>query len=260
MIATNVSEQRVGLDFSREPRRDVGMPPNVRVHRQREHVPGGVCLEYATWQMFVEGSCATLGVMTLRSMTSTRVRITVAAAVAILALLAPPASAKSPDEAVNGRWVGLVPCVPTTPESVTSDHVTCTGSTTWAGTWTGVTNYTIDATFDAVTGAADGTVDETFVGRDDHGRIGTLRFTEKLVGTPTGIPDTQYLHIDACIVGATGDFAGATGHVGFDGVANLAGGTGTFSGHWRLPRTSGRDGHVADCDTGGVHHNKGGRG
>ncbi len=216
--------------------------------------------EYATWQMFVEGACQTLGVMTLPSMTSTRARITAAAAVALLALLAPPASAKSGDEVVNGRWVGLVPCVPTTPESVTSDHVTCTGSTTWAGTWTGVTNYTIDGTFDLLTGAADATVDETFVGRDDQGRIGTLRFAEKLVGTPTGIPDTMALHIDACIVDATGDFAGASGHVEFDGVANLAGGEGTFSGRWRLPRPSGHDGHVADCDIDGVHHNQGGRG
>ena len=210
--------------------------------------------------MFVEESCQTLGVMTLPSMTSTRARITAAAAVAILAWLAPPASARSGDEAVHGHWVGLVPCVPTTPESVTSDHMTCTGSTTWTGTWTGVTNYTIDGTLDAVTGAADASIDETFVGRDDQGRIGTLHFTEKLVGTPTGIPDTSTMHIDACIVDATGDFLGATGHVVFDGVANLAGGAGTFSGNWRPLVSSGRAGTVADCNVDGAHHNQVGRG
>lgn len=197
--------------------------------------------------MFVEGARRTIGVMTPPSMTSTRVQITAAIAIALLAVLAPRASATS-DRDVEGRWVGLVPCVPTTPESVTTNHVTCTGSTTWAGTWTGVTSYTIDGTFDAFTGAADATVDETFVGRDDQGRVGTLRFAEHLVGTPTGIPDTQVLHIDACIIDATGDFAGASGRVSFDGVANLAGGTGTFDGTWKLPRRSGPDSHVAECD------------
>ena len=198
--------------------------------------------------------------MTLPSMTSTRARITAAAAIAILALLVPPASAHRPDQAVNGRWVGLIPCVFTTPESVTSNHVTCTGSTTWAGTWTGVTHYKIDGTFDTVTGAADATVDETFIGRDDHGRVGTLHFAETLVGTPTGIPDTSTIHIDACIIDATNDFAGATGHVMFDGVANLASGEGTFGGDWTLPHPSGRDVQVAACDIHGTHRSEGGRG
>ena len=145
--------------------------------------------------MFVAAACQRLGVMTFQSMTSTRVRIAAAAAVALLALFTPPASANSRDEGVRGRWVGLVPCVITSFDPGTG-HTTCTGSTSWVGTWTGVTNYTIDGTFDPLTGAAAATVDETFVGRDDQGRVGTLRFTEKLVSTPTGVPGTGAMHID----------------------------------------------------------------
>jgi hypothetical protein len=104
------------------------------------------------------------------------------------------------------------------------------------GTWTGVTHYTLDGVFDPVTGAAEATLDETFIGRDDHGRIGTMRFAEKLVGIPTGIPDTNSVRIDVRVVGATGDFSGARGHVVFDGLTNLAAGEGTFTGHWKLPR------------------------
>jgi hypothetical protein len=103
------------------------------------------------------------------------------------------------------------------------------------GTWTGVTHYTLDGIFDPVTGAGEATLDETFIGRDDHGRIGTMRFAEKLVGIPTGIPDTNTVRIDVRVVGATGGFSGAHGHVVFDGLTNLAGGEGTFTGHWKLP-------------------------
>ena len=211
--------------------------------------------------MSAEGVCRTLGLMMLHSMTSTRVRLTAGVAAALLALLASPASANSRDEAVNGQFVGLVPCVVTTTESVTSDHTTCVGSTTWVGTWTGVTHYTVYGTYDLFTAAADMTIDETFVGRDDQGRIGTLCFAETLVGTPTGIPNTGNIHIEARIVDATGDFAGASGHAVFDGVmSGAAGGGGAFSGLWRLPRSSGRAGNRAACDTDGAHHNQGGRG
>lgn len=185
--------------------------------------------------MSVGQACPTLGLMTLRSPTSTRIWSIAAVAVALLALLAPPASAKSQDEPVTGRWVGLVPCVITSIDLATG-HTTCTGSTTWAGTWTGVTHYTLDGTYDPVTGAAEATLDETFVGRDDHGRIGTLRFAETLVGTPTGIPDTNTVHIDARIIDGTGDFTGARGDVVFDGITSLAGAEGTFTGHWSLQR------------------------
>ncbi len=185
--------------------------------------------------MSVEEPSPTLGLMTFHSSASTRVRFIAAAAVALLALLALPASAKSRYEPVNGRWVGAVPCVMTSLDPATG-HTTCTGSTTWVGTWTGVTHYTLDGTYDPVTGAAEATLDETFVGRDEHGRIGTMRFAERLIGTPTGIPDTNTIRIDADIIDGTGGFTGARGHVVFDGITNLAGGEGTFTGNWTLPR------------------------
>ncbi len=168
-------------------------------------------------------------------MTRMRLELAAGAAVVGLGLFASPASAHNRGEPVDGRWFGVVPCVATTVDPA-STHTVCTGSSTWDGTWTGVTRYAYDGTLDVVAGAGQGTIDETFTGRDADGRTGMMRFAEMVVLTPTGIPDTASVRIDATIVGGTGGFRTARGRVVFTGVVNLAGGAGTFSGRSAPPR------------------------
>lgn len=142
----------------------------------------------------------------------------------LLLLVAQPAPAQAaPQERLVGRWVGAVPCVPTAIPSVTGS-TTCAGSTTWIGGLTGQTHYTYRGTVDLVTGAGRGSIDETFVGRDQAGRVGTLRFAETVVALPTGIPDTGSVSIDAVLVDGTGDFAGAAGRLSFNGLINVIAG------------------------------------
>lgn len=156
------------------------------------------------------------------------------AAVAVLVgltLMATQAFASGPRrEVVTGHWGGAVPCVPTSADPTTG-ATTCLGSTTWIGGLTGQTHYVFTGTLDLTTGAGSGTIDETFLGRDAHGRTGTLRFAETIVSKPTGLPATGSVLIDAKVVQATGDFTGTRGELVFKGTVNaVAGDLGTYSG------------------------------
>jgi hypothetical protein len=135
---------------------------------------------------------------------------------------------------VEARWLGLVPCIITAYNPATN-YTRCTGSTAWIGTWTGVTHYVFRGKLDAVTFTGHGKIQERFFGADSHGRVGTMRFEETITAVPSRIPATGLIRIDVKMVGATGGFRGATGHVLFTGLANAAIAFGTFHGWWTPP-------------------------
>jgi hypothetical protein len=150
-------------------------------------------------------------------------RIALAATVAALATA--PAAAAPP---ASGTWQQLVNCAITSYD-LTSEHMTCIGSSLWRGTLQGITRYKVDATYGLLSGDGHGTIDETFYGRSSDGRRGSLRFQETF--TATGA--TQGMQIDAHSVGGTGGFARSSARFRFDGVDNIVTGHGTYAGDWR---------------------------
>jgi hypothetical protein len=86
-------------------------------------------------------------------------------------------------------------------------------------------------TLDAVTGDGNGTIDETFVGRASDGRSGTLNFQ----GTVEITGADHSLHILETMIDSTGDFAGSTGSVAFDGIILGGAGIGGIRGQWTPP-------------------------
>ena len=171
-------------------------------------------------------------------MTHTKHRMmTIALAVSVSLSMAPSAlAARGGSERLTGDWGGAVPCVPTAVDT-SSNQVSCVGSTTWAGSLTGQTHYTFDGTTDLVTGAGEGTIDETFVGWDEQGRVGTLRFSETIASVPSGIPNTGYVRIEARVVDGSGGFEGARGRLVFVGTVSTVGAIGTYSGRISLGAT-----------------------
>jgi hypothetical protein len=102
----------------------------------------------------------------------------------------------------------------------------------WSGTLTGVTHLMLAGTINLLTGDSSGTIDETFIGRSSDGGTGTLHLAETF--TVNGAANT--LHIDATILGGTGDFVGSSGEIRFDGLDLPTGqGEGTYTGIWHRP-------------------------
>lgn len=162
----------------------------------------------------------------------TVVRRALIATVALLIVAASPAVATAGADPVGGAFTGAVPIIPTawqsSPDNATTGTYEAVGTSQWQGTWTGVTTYHARATGDLNQGGAgSGTMDETFIGRSTDGGTGTIVFRWTYVFEPDG-----RLTFDGHIVGATGDFTGATGKVTADGVANPAYTIGTFRGSW----------------------------
>lgn len=133
---------------------------------------------------------------------------------------------------VEGGWIGPVPCLFTSIDPLTGQF-SCQSSSSWDGALTGVTFYSGEGTLDLTTGDASGTIKETFHGvATADGSTGTLELIEKF--TLNGA--TNAIHIDARIVGGTGDFADSHGRLTFVGV-QLSGvaGHGGYHGTWVRP-------------------------
>ena len=165
-------------------------------------------------------------------------RLKIAGACLLLALSTSGAArATSGTHSIRGSWIGAIPCLFThvkpVPGHLTTVEITCNTSTIWLGGWTGVTHAIAKGTFNLVTGDSTGTISETFYGMATADRsVGTLKFSEvyRLDGA------TSTIHIVATMVAATGDFAGATGRVVFDGVELLGlQGQGGYAGTWTRP-------------------------
>lgn len=137
-------------------------------------------------------------------------------------------------EPVSGNWQQLISAVPLSYNPFTH-AIDFVGSSLWTGTWTGVTYYRVKGTFDLLTGQGVGDLTETFTGCSADGGHGRLSFVEHLTVGPGGVT-----HIDTRLVHGTGDFAGTTGAVTFDGTANTVSGSGTYSGWWTRPSSTTR--------------------
>ena len=108
--------------------------------------------------------------------------------------------------------------------------ISCSGTTDLQGGLVGGTNWSSTFAF-TDRGYQHGTVSEVFDGRAGK-RKGKLRFLETLTSDPQG-----NFVIEADVIGGSGDFKGATGHLTFDGVTQPDfANTGTYSGKLKLPK------------------------
>jgi hypothetical protein len=170
----------------------------------------------------------------MRTINGNRIALVAVLACAAGLLSTSPAAAA---QLVSGTFEEPAPLV-LTAYDLRSGAFSGFGASTWTGTWNGVTHWTIRGTTDLLTGDSSGTLDETFVGVSDDGGAGTLHFIE----TYTVDGKTATFYDLARLVGGTGDFAGARGHVTFHGLELPTGqGAGTYSGRWlrghrRTPR------------------------
>jgi len=108
--------------------------------------------------------------------------------------------------------------------------VTCSGTTDLQGGLVGGTNWAITLAITS-TGYQYGTVSEVFEGQAGK-REGKLRFLETLT-----IDSQANMLIEADVIGGSGDFKGATGHLTFQGVQQpqfVV--TGTYSGKLKVPK------------------------
>ena len=161
-------------------------------------------------------------------------RIFVLAVAAAACVTAVPTSAQAGERlTVVGSWQSLVNCVFTSYDP-TSTRMSCVGSTLWTGSLEGVTKYDVTGRYDVLTGTSSGVLHEVFYGRDQAGNQGTLVFDE----TYTLDGPTSTIHIDCAAVGGTDAFAGARGHLVFDGTDNVATGFGQYGGTLVLPKAS----------------------
>lgn len=108
----------------------------------------------------------------------------------------------------------------------------CVGPSIWRGPLLdGTTIYVATFTIDAAGNLA-GTLTETFTGTAANGARGTIPFVEAFTISSTGV-----VFLTANVIGGTGDFCHARGHLVFTGTATPDGiGDGTYTGHLVTPR------------------------
>lgn len=162
-----------------------------------------------------------------------RALITALLASTVCSMVTARGAQAAPPTAVDGSWQSLVNCVFTSYDLLTK-QMSCVGSTLWTGGLQGTTKYTVTGTYDLVTGDSAGTLHETFWGRDQAGHRGALVLDEtfRLDGA------TSTLHIDATVVGGSGDFTGSRGLLTFHGTDNVATGSGSFTGQLTLRKSA----------------------
>jgi hypothetical protein len=162
-----------------------------------------------------------------------KVRAAIFVALLIVALVGcGGAEAGSHRQIVRGGFLAPVPCAVTSIDP--SGAFSCTSVEVWDGVWNGVNHYTASGHIDVLTGDVHARVDETFTGVAlPEQTSGTLHLFARV--DVDGATNAQ--HVDARIVGGTGDFTGSSGRVSFDGV-QISGlvGHGGYSGVWCLGR------------------------
>jgi hypothetical protein len=149
---------------------------------------------------------------------------------------APLRVAAAAAEPVEGGWIEALPCAPLgfapAAGGPTMVSFTCTAGTLWDGAWTGQTHFVFRGTQDVTTGDGTGTLDETFVGVAPALHLqGSLH----LLGDVVFHGASNSIRIHETIVDATGEFAGASGEVSFEGLVSGTLGHGGYHGSWTHP-------------------------
>lgn len=158
-------------------------------------------------------------------------------------------SASSNTTRVGGAFVDDVSCIPHPPLAPelpgTIIPLACTQHGNEVGSLTGSTIYEVSGTLDTSNGDLQGGGLETFTGTylgDDPPTSGTL-----IYDAPFFIEGkTQWAHSDATIIGGTGDFAGSSGCMVFDGNG---GGYGGYAGVWHRDKAFAYVNHMPPTNT-----------